>query len=132
MGGVTRGFSRELGQNCSGGIEIFIPRDLGSADNARSGGKSKPGDTLIFNCDPLEINEYIRPTTNFVQLISAVTWHYPSTQAKDSGPQSILTCDGKLLLHLNDKRCHKKIQPASSRLPPCPKWEFDDQSKNLQ
>jgi FKBP-type peptidyl-prolyl cis-trans isomerase len=39
-----------------GKIRIYIPSELGYGDNPRPGGKIKPGDTLIFECELLEIN----------------------------------------------------------------------------
>ena len=56
MGGVIKGFSGGLTHVKVGGkIRIHIPSDLGYGDNPRPGGKIKPGDTLIFECELLEI-----------------------------------------------------------------------------
>ena len=57
MSGVIKGFSGGLTKTQVGGkIKIYIPSELGYGDNPRPGGKIKPGDTLIFECDLLEIN----------------------------------------------------------------------------
>jgi len=57
MNGVIKGFSGGLTKTQVGGkIKIYIPSELGYGDNPRPGGKIKPGDTLIFECDLLEIN----------------------------------------------------------------------------
>jgi FKBP-type peptidyl-prolyl cis-trans isomerase len=57
MGGVIKGFSGGLTKTQVGGkIKIYIPSELGYGDNPRPGGKIKPGDTLIFECELLEIN----------------------------------------------------------------------------
>ena len=57
MRGVIKGFSGGLTKTQVGGkIKIYIPSELGYGDNPRPGGKIKPGDTLIFECDLLEIN----------------------------------------------------------------------------
>ncbi len=56
MGGVIKGFSGGLTHVKVGGkIRIHIPSDLGYGDNPRPGGKIKPGDTLVFECELLEI-----------------------------------------------------------------------------
>ena len=56
MGGVIKGFSGGLTHVKVGGkIRIHIPSDLGYGNNPRPGGKIKPGDTLIFECELLEI-----------------------------------------------------------------------------
>jgi len=56
MNGVIKGFSGGLTKTQVGGkIRIYIPSELGYGDNPRPGGKIKPGDTLIFECDLLEI-----------------------------------------------------------------------------
>lgn len=56
MGGVIKGFSGGLMKTQVGGkVRIYIPSDLGYGDNPRPGGKIKPGDTLIFECELLEI-----------------------------------------------------------------------------
>jgi FKBP-type peptidyl-prolyl cis-trans isomerase len=57
MGGVIKGFSGGLTKTQVGGkIKIYIPSELGYGDSPRPGGKIKPGDTLIFECELLEIN----------------------------------------------------------------------------
>ena len=57
MSGVIKGFSGGLTKTQVGGkIRIYIPSELGYGDNPRPGGKIKPGDTLIFECELLEIN----------------------------------------------------------------------------
>ncbi|MFP6854169.1 MAG: FKBP-type peptidyl-prolyl cis-trans isomerase [Opitutales bacterium] len=56
MGGVIKGFSGGLSKTKVGGkVRIYIPSDLAYGDNPRPGGKIKPGDTLIFECELLEI-----------------------------------------------------------------------------
>ncbi|SVB40760.1 uncharacterized protein METZ01_LOCUS193614, partial [marine metagenome] len=56
MNGVIKGFSGGLTKCKAGGkIRIYIPSELGYGDNPRPGGKIKPGDTLIFECELLEI-----------------------------------------------------------------------------
>ena len=56
MNGVIKGFSGGLTKTQVGGkIRIYIPSELGYGDNLRPGGKIKPGDTLIFECELLEI-----------------------------------------------------------------------------
>ena len=56
MGGVIKGFSGGLTKTQVGGkIRIYIPSELGYGDNPRPGGKIKPGDALIFECELLEI-----------------------------------------------------------------------------
>ena len=57
MNGVIKGFSGGLTKTQVGGkIRIYIPSELGYGDNPRPGGKIKPGDTLIFECELLGIN----------------------------------------------------------------------------
>jgi FKBP-type peptidyl-prolyl cis-trans isomerase len=56
MRGVIKGFSGGLTKVKVGGkVRIYIPSELGYGDNPRPGGKIKPGDTLIFECELLEI-----------------------------------------------------------------------------
>ena len=56
MRDVIKGFSGGLTKVKVGGkVRIYIPSDLGYGDNPRPGGKIKPGDTLIFECELLEI-----------------------------------------------------------------------------
>ena len=57
MNGVIKGFSGGLTKTEVGGkIRIYIPSELGYEDNPRPGGKIKPGDTLIFECELLGVN----------------------------------------------------------------------------
>ena len=57
MNGVIKGFSGGLTKTQVGGkIRIYIPSELGYGDNPRPGGKIKPGDTLIFECELLGVN----------------------------------------------------------------------------
>ena len=57
MNGVIKGFSGGLTKTEVGGkIRIYIPSELGYGDNPRPGGKIKPGDTLIFECELFEVN----------------------------------------------------------------------------
>ena len=57
MNGVIKGFSGGLTKTEVGGkIRIYIPSELGYGDNPRPGGKIKPGDTLIFECELLGVN----------------------------------------------------------------------------
>lgn len=56
MNGVIKGFSGGLTKtNVGGKVKIYIPSELGYGDNPRPGGKIKPGDMLIFECELLEI-----------------------------------------------------------------------------
>jgi len=56
MNGVIKGFSGGLTKTQLGGkIRIYIPSELGYGDNPRPGGNIKHGDTLIFECELLEI-----------------------------------------------------------------------------
>ena len=56
MNGVIKGFSGGLAKtNVGGKVKIYIPSELGYGDNPRPGGKIKPGDMLIFECELLEI-----------------------------------------------------------------------------
>ena len=56
MRGVIKGFSGGLTKVKVGGkVRIYIPSELGYGDNPRPGGKIKPGDALIFECELLEI-----------------------------------------------------------------------------
>ena len=58
MRGVIKGFSGGLTKVKVGGkIRIHIPSELGYGDNPRPGGPIKPGDTLIFECELLEITK---------------------------------------------------------------------------
>ena len=56
MNGVIKGFSGGLTKTQVGGkVRIYIPSELGYGDNPRPGGKIKPGDALIFECELLEV-----------------------------------------------------------------------------
>ena len=56
MGGVIKGFSGGLTKVQVGGkVKIYIPSDLGYGDRPPPGAPIKPGDTLIFECELLEI-----------------------------------------------------------------------------
>lgn len=56
MKGVIKGFSGGLTKVKVGGkVRIHIPSELGYGNNPRPGGKIKPGDTLIFECELLGI-----------------------------------------------------------------------------
>ena len=56
MQGVIKGFSGGLTKVKVGGkVRIYIPSELGYGDNPRPGGKIKPGEALIFECELLEI-----------------------------------------------------------------------------
>ncbi len=58
MRGVIKGFSGGLTKCKVGGkIRIYIPSELGYGDSPRPGGKIKPGDALIFECELLEIQK---------------------------------------------------------------------------
>lgn len=55
--GVVPGFAEGLTKVGEGGkIILFIPSDLAYGDNPRRGGVIQPGDTLIFECELIEIN----------------------------------------------------------------------------
>lgn len=55
--GVVPGFAEGLTKVGEGGqIILFIPSDLAYGNNPRRGGVIQPGDTLIFECELIEIN----------------------------------------------------------------------------
>lgn len=55
--GVVPGFSEGLMKIGEGGkIILFIPSDLAYGNNPRPGGVIQPGDTLIFECELIQIN----------------------------------------------------------------------------
>jgi FKBP-type peptidyl-prolyl cis-trans isomerase len=57
LNGVVPGFGEGLTKVGEGGkIMLYIPSELGYGDNPRPGGAIKPGDTLVFECELLEIN----------------------------------------------------------------------------
>jgi len=54
---VVKGFGEGLTKIGAGGkIILYIPSDLGYGNSPRPGGAIKPGDTLIFECELLEVN----------------------------------------------------------------------------
>ena len=55
--GVVKGFGEGLTKIGAGGkIILYIPSELGYGNNPRPGGAIKPGDTLIFECELIEVN----------------------------------------------------------------------------
>ena len=57
LNGVVPGFGEGLTKVGVGGkIILYIPSELGYGNSPRPGGVIKPGDTLIFECELLEIN----------------------------------------------------------------------------
>ncbi len=57
LNGVVKGFGEGLTKVGKGGkIILYIPSELGYGNNPRPGGVIKPGDTLIFECELLDIN----------------------------------------------------------------------------
>jgi len=56
LNGVVQGFGEGLTKIGAGGkIILYIPSELGYGNNPRPGGVIKPGDTLIFECELVEI-----------------------------------------------------------------------------
>ena len=54
---VVKGFGEGLTKIGAGGkIILYIPSELGYGNSPRPGGAIKPGDTLIFECELLEVN----------------------------------------------------------------------------
>ena len=54
---VVKGFGEGLTKIGAGGkIILYIPSDLGYGNSPRPGGVIKPGDSLIFECELLEVN----------------------------------------------------------------------------
>ena len=54
---VVKGFGEGLTKIGAGGkIILYIPSDLGYGNSPRPGGVIKPGDTLIFECELLEVD----------------------------------------------------------------------------
>lgn len=54
---VVKGFGEGLTKIGAGGkIILYIPSDLGYGNSPRPGGAIKPGDSLIFECELLEVN----------------------------------------------------------------------------
>lgn len=57
LNGVVPGFGEGLTKIGAGGkIILYIPSELGYGNSPRPGGAIKPGDTLIFECELVEIN----------------------------------------------------------------------------
>ncbi|NCG08216.1 MAG: hypothetical protein GWO81_01390 [Verrucomicrobia bacterium] len=57
LNGVVPGFGEGLTKIGTGGkIILYIPSDLGYGNNPRPGGAIQPGDTLVFECELIEIN----------------------------------------------------------------------------
>jgi FKBP-type peptidyl-prolyl cis-trans isomerase len=57
LNGVVKGFGEGLTKIGAGGkVILYIPSDLGYGNTPRPGGAIKPGDTLIFECELIEIN----------------------------------------------------------------------------
>ncbi len=57
LSGVVAGFGEGLTKIGAGGkIVLYIPSELGYGNNPRPGGVIQPGDTLVFECELLEIN----------------------------------------------------------------------------
>ncbi len=57
LNGVVPGFGEGLTKIGAGGkIILYIPSELGYGNSPRPGGVIQPGDTLIFECELLEIN----------------------------------------------------------------------------
>ena len=57
LNGVVAGFGEGLTKVGAGGkVILYIPSDLGYGNSPRPGGAIKPGDTLIFECELIEVN----------------------------------------------------------------------------
>jgi FKBP-type peptidyl-prolyl cis-trans isomerase len=57
LNGVVKGFGEGLTKVGAGGkITLYIPSELGYGNNPRPGGVIKAGDTLIFECELIEVN----------------------------------------------------------------------------
>ncbi len=57
LNGVVKGFGEGLTKVAPGGkVILYIPSDLGYGNNPRPGGAIKPGDTLIFECELIQVN----------------------------------------------------------------------------
>ena len=55
--GVVPGFGEGLTKIGAGGkIILYIPSDLGYGNTPRPGGAIQPGDTLVFECELIEVN----------------------------------------------------------------------------
>ena len=57
LNGVVPGFGEGLTKIGTGGkIILYIPSELGYGNNPRPGGAIQPGDTLVFECELIEVN----------------------------------------------------------------------------
>jgi len=57
LNGVVAGFGEGLTKVAPGGkIILYIPSEIGYGNSPRPGGAIKPGDTLIFECELVEVN----------------------------------------------------------------------------
>ncbi|MEN8724223.1 MAG: FKBP-type peptidyl-prolyl cis-trans isomerase [Lentimonas sp.] len=57
LNGVVKGFGEGLTKVAPGGkVILYIPSELGYGNSPRPGGAIKPGDTLIFECELIEVN----------------------------------------------------------------------------
>lgn len=57
LNGVVPGFGEGLTKIGAGGkILLYIPSDLGYGNSPRPGGAIEPGDTLVFECELIEVN----------------------------------------------------------------------------
>ncbi len=57
LNGVVKGFGEGLTKIGAGGkIILYIPSELGYGNSPRPGGVIQPGDTLVFECELIEIN----------------------------------------------------------------------------
>lgn len=57
LDGVVKGFGEGLTKVGAGGkIILYMPSELGYGNSPRPGGVIKPGDSLIFECELLEVN----------------------------------------------------------------------------
>ena len=57
LNGVVPGFGEGLTKIGAGGkILLYIPSELGYGNNPRPGGAIEPGDTLVFECELIEVN----------------------------------------------------------------------------
>ncbi|HNP64158.1 MAG TPA: FKBP-type peptidyl-prolyl cis-trans isomerase [Woeseiaceae bacterium] len=57
LDGVVEGFGEGLTKISAGGkIILYMPSELGYGNSPRPGGVIKPGDSLIFECELLEVN----------------------------------------------------------------------------
>lgn len=57
LNGVVSGFGEGLTKIGAGGkIILYLPSDLAYGNTPRPGGPIKPGDTLIFECELIEVN----------------------------------------------------------------------------